>query len=190
MKVSETKLRDLLILEPCIFTDNRGLFCENFNQKVFDNILTQHNQQKVNFVQDNFSISKKNVLRGLHCQTEPHSQAKLVQVIQGRIWDVVVDLRKHSSTFKQWMGIELSASNKKQIWIPTGFAHGFLSLENNTMVFYKTTNYYSKEKEYCISWKDPELNISWPIESCKVIQQSLKDETAPNLRNSPLLSLM
>jgi dTDP-4-dehydrorhamnose 3,5-epimerase len=183
MKIIETKIKDLLILEPHIYHDSRGWFSEKYNQQVFNSILIQYNQPIAHFVQDNYSLSHKNVLRGLHYQSMPYSQAKLVQVIQGSIWDVAVDLRKESLTFGQWVGIELSALNNKQIWIPAGFAHGFLSLQNNTILSYKTTNHYSTDNEFCIHWDDPDLNINWPIESSANIQQSQKDQMAQSLKS-------
>lgn len=188
MKVTKTKIKDLIILETQIYSDKRGWFTENYNQQTFDQILSQLNQPKARFIQDNLSFSHKNVLRGLHYQTNPYSQAKLIQVLQGSVWDVAVDLRQDSSTFGQWFGIEISAQNHKQLWIPAGFAHGFLTLQDNTLFTYKTTNFYAKEHEYSILWNDPDLNIKWPIVPNTEIIQSVKDQHAPLLKESLLIS--
>lgn len=187
MKVTKTKIKDLIILETQIYPDKRGWFTENYNQQTFDQILSQLNQPKARFIQDNLSFSHKNVLRGLHYQTNPYSQAKLIQVLQGSVWDVAVDLRQDSSTFGQWFGIEISAQNHKQLWIPAGFAHGFLTLQDNTLFTYKTTNFYAKEHEYSILWNDPDLNIKWPIVPNTEIIQSVKDQHAPLLKESLLI---
>lgn len=188
MKVTKTKIKDLIILETQIYPDKRGWFTESYNQQAFDQILSQLNQPKARFIQDNLSFSHKNVLRGLHYQTKPYSQAKLIQVVQGSVWDVAVDLRQDSSTFGQWFGIEISAQNHKQLWIPAGFAHGFLTLQDNTLFTYKTTNFYAKEHEYSILWNDPDLNIKWPIVPNTEIIQSVKDQHAPLLKESLLIS--
>ena len=188
MKVTKTKIKDLIILETQIYPDKRGWFTESYNQQAFDQILSQLNQPKARFIQDNLSLSHKNVLRGLHYQTKPYSQAKLIQVVQGSVWDVAVDLRQDSSTFGQWFGIEISAQNHKQLWIPAGFAHGFLTLQDNTLFTYKTTNFYAKEHEYSILWNDPDLNIKWPIVPNTEIIQSVKDQHAPLLKESLLIS--
>lgn len=158
MNVIKTEIPDVLIFEPKVFGDERGFFYESFNQKVFEEAVGH----KVDFVQDNHSKSAKNVLRGLHYQHSPHAQGKLVRCAVGAVYDVAVDLRKHSKTFGKWIGLELSALNKRQLWIPEGFAHGFYSLEDNTEFLYKTTNYYSPAHEACIAWNDPKLDIKWP----------------------------
>lgn len=164
MKVTPTRIPDVLIIEPKVFGDDRGFFFESFNQKAFNEAVGQD----VTFVQDNHSKSAKNVLRGLHYQLPPKAQGKLVRVVQGEVFDVAVDIRKDSITYGQWVGEILSAENKKQLWIPTGFAHGFLTLRDSTEVFYKTTDYYSPECERSLIWNEPELNISWP-EVCEPI---------------------
>ena len=154
---TSTSIPDVLVIEPKFFGDDRGWFFESFNEKdFFAAIGTQ-----VNFFQDNHSSSKKGVLRGLHYQTE-QTQGKLVRVCHGAVFDVAVDLRKASSTFGNWVGVELSAENKKQLWIPAGFAHGFLVLSETAEFLYKTTDYWHAGSEKCIVWNDPTLNIRWP----------------------------
>ena len=161
MKVIKTKFDDILLFQPTIYQDSRGYFTESFNQRIFNNLTNL----SINFVQDNHSLSKKNVLRGLHYQKSPCEQAKLLRVISGSIFDVVVDIRKNSKNFGKWLGFNLSSENSLQLWIPRGYAHGFLSLENNTQVFYKTDNFYSKEDSICIDYNDASLCIDWPIEN-------------------------
>lgn len=178
MNVIETKIKDLLILEPRIFADERGWFMESFNQQVFERALTERGLNVPVFVQDNHSLSQKGVLRGLHYQLDPHAQGKLVRVVQGRAWDVAIDIRQDSLTFGEWVGVELSGENHKQFWIPAGFAHGFIALEDNTQFLYKTTDYYSKECERSIVWNDQSLNIEWPIEENMLIQLTDKDRLA------------
>ena len=155
--VTSTAIPDVLVIEPKVFGDDRGWFFESFNEKDFSTAI----DKQVNFVQDNHSSSKKGVLRGLHYQVE-QAQGKLVRVCHGAVFDVAVDLRKSSSTFGQWVGIELSAENKKQLWIPAGFAHGFLVLSETAEFLYKTTDYWHAASEKCIVWNDPTLNIQWP----------------------------
>jgi len=159
MKVTPTKLAGVLIIEPRVFGDERGFFFESFNQRAFDDTVGTH----VDFVQDNHSKSSRNVLRGLHYQLPPKAQGKLVRVVQGEVFDVAVDLRKNSETFGQWVGEVLSAENKKQMWVPPGFAHGFLTLSDTAEFLYKTTDYYSPEHERCIRWDDTELRVQWPL---------------------------
>ena len=178
MNVIETKIKDLLIFEPRVFGDERGWFMESFNQQVFENALSERGLEVPNFVQDNHSFSKKGVLRGLHYQLNPHAQGKLVRVVQGRAWDVAVDIRKDSETFGQWVGVELSGENHKQFWIPAGFAHGFIALEDNTQFLYKTTDYYSKECESSIVWDDKYLRIEWPITNLNELIINEKDLSA------------
>lgn len=180
MNVFETPLKDLLILEPKVFADERGWFMESFNQSAFEQALRTRNMQVPIFVQDNHSLSHKGVIRGLHYQIAPHEQGKLVRVVQGCVWDVAVDIRPHSSTFGQWYGVELSASNHCQLWIPAGFAHGFISLEDNTQFLYKTTDFYARECEGSLHWNDPELAILWPIPADIEIILTIKDAQAPN----------
>ena len=158
MNVVRTEIADVLILEPRVFADDRGFFFESFNQRVFEGAVGG----PVAFVQDNHSHSKKNVLRGLHHQVE-QPQGKLVRVLGGAIWDVAVDIRPHSPTFGRWVGVELSADNKRQIWIPPGLAHGFLVLSEASEVLYKTTDYYAPAHERTIRWDDPTLAIAWPL---------------------------
>jgi len=181
MNVIETKIKDLLILEPRIFADERGWFMESFNQQIFERALTERGLNVPAFVQDNHSLSQKGVLRGLHYQLDPHAQGKLVRVVQGRAWDVAVDIRQDSPTFGGWVGVELSSENHKQFWIPAGFAHGFIALEDNTQFLYKTTDYYSKECERSIVWNDQRLNIEWPIEESLSLKLTDKDQLASTL---------
>jgi dTDP-4-dehydrorhamnose 3,5-epimerase len=155
--VTSTAILDVLVIEPKVFGDDRGWFIESFNQKDFSDTLGE----KVSFFQDNHSFSKKGVLRGLHYQTEK-TQGKLVRVCHGSVFDVAVDLRKSSSTFGKWVGVELSAENKKQLWIPVGFAHGFLVLSEMAEFLYKTTDYWHAASEKCIVWNDPTMGIQWP----------------------------
>jgi len=152
-----TSIPDVLVIEPKVFGDDRGWFFESFNEKDFSAAVGE----KVSFAQDNHSSSKRGVLRGLHYQTE-QTQGKLVRVCHGSVFDVAVDLRKTSSTFGQWVGVELSAENKKQLWMPAGFAHGFLVLSESAEFLYKTTDYWHAASEKCIVWNDPDLNIQWP----------------------------
>lgn len=165
MKITPTTLPDVLLIEPTVFEDERGFFFESFNQKEFETAVGR----KIEFVQDNHSFSKKGVLRGLHYQATPMAQGKLVRVVEGRVFDVAVDIRPESKTFKQWVGFELSANNKKQLWIPEGFAHGFLVLSDTAEFLYKTTNYWSKQHERTIAFNDPSLNIDWGCERDKLI---------------------
>ncbi|MEL8439341.1 dTDP-4-dehydrorhamnose 3,5-epimerase, partial [Escherichia coli] len=153
MNVIKTEIPDVLIFEPKVFSDERGFFFESFNQKVFEEAVGR----KVKFVQDNHSKSSKGVLRGLHYQLEPYAQAKLVRCMVGEVFDVAVDIRKSSPTFGKWVGVNLSAENKHQLWIPEGFAHGFLVLSNTAEVLYKTNNYYNKENERNIIWNDNKI---------------------------------
>ena len=168
MNIIETKINGLLILEPRVFGDDRGWFMESFNKKAFEQILKERNLPIPQFVQDNHSCSQKNTLRGLHFQKAPYGQGKLVRVVQGKAWDVAVDIRPKSKTYGQWVGVELSGENSKQFWIPEGFAHGFVALEDNTQFLYKTTNYYNKESEGAIIWNDPDLKIEWPVDEDQV----------------------
>ena len=186
MNVIETNIKDLLIFEPRVFADERGWFMESFNQQAFEKALSERGLEVPNFVQDNHSFSKKGVLRGLHYQLNPHAQGKLVRVVQGRAWDVAVDIRQDSLTFGQWVGVELTGENHKQFWIPAGFAHGFVALEDNTQFLYKTTNYYSKECERSIVWDDADIAIEWPIESGLELKLTDKDKEAPGIRYAVL----
>ncbi|MFC4221710.1 dTDP-4-dehydrorhamnose 3,5-epimerase [Flagellimonas marina] len=172
IKAIETKLKGCFILQPQIFEDERGYFYESYNHKDFCEAIGR----EVTFVQDNQSFSKKGVLRGLHFQKGGHAQAKLVSVLQGKIQDVVVDLRKDSPTFGQHLSIELSDENKKQVFIPRGFAHGFLTLSETAKVFYKCDNYYRKEAEEGIKFDEAIIGINWKINKEKIIT-SEKDKT-------------
>jgi dTDP-4-dehydrorhamnose 3,5-epimerase len=155
--VTPTAIPEVLVVEPKVFGDDRGWFFESFNSKDFSNAVGA----QVNFVQDNHSSSKKGVLRGLHYQMN-QTQGKLVRVSRGRVFDVAVDLRESSKTFGQWIGVELSEHNKKQLWIPEGFAHGFLVLSDEAEFLYKTTDYWHASSEQCIIWNDDTLKIDWP----------------------------
>jgi dTDP-4-dehydrorhamnose 3,5-epimerase len=180
MNVIKTEIPDVLIFEPKVFGDDRGFFFESFSQKVFDEAVGR----KVEFVQDNHSKSSKGVLRGLHYQLAPYAQGKLVRCVQGEVFDVAVDIRKESETFGKWVGVNLSAENKRQLWIPEGFAHGFLVLSETAEFVYKTTNYYHPESDRGIIWNDVDINIDWPL-SCvpimsakDIIQRTLKEMKA------------
>ena len=176
MKIINTELEEVKIICPTIYEDNRGLFFESFNKKLFDKLI----QENTKFVQDNHSKSEFNVLRGLHYQLEPFEQGKLVRVVKGEIFDVAVDIRRNSTNFKKWVGVKLSSENKKQLWVPRGFAHGFLVLSQKAEVLYKTDNYYDKNSERSIIWNDPELNIDWPLKESPYLSE--KDKNA-NLLN-------
>ena len=158
MKFTPLAIPDVLVFEPDVFEDQRGFFFESFNQSQFENVIGR----KITFVQDNHSKSIKGVVRGLHYHLPPKEQGKLIRVIQGQIYDVAVDLRKKSPTFGQWVGEVLSAANKKQIWIPEGFAHGFITLSDDSEILYKATDFYSPNHEQCLIWNDPEINVIWP----------------------------
>jgi dTDP-4-dehydrorhamnose 3,5-epimerase len=170
LQVTPTTIPDVLILEPKMFGDNRGWFTESFNAKDFF-IATGLDVQ---FVQDNHSFSKQWTLRGLHYQLK-HTQGKLVRVTAGSVFDVAVDLRKDSTTFGKWLGVELSSENHKQLWIPPGFAHGFLVLSETAEFLYKTTDYYDPQSEVCLSWCDPSIKIDWPIPLGKQALLNAKD---------------
>jgi len=170
MKVTPLKISDVKLIEPDVFEDERGFLYESFNQQKFNEAI----EQDVTFVQDNHSKSKKGVLRGLHYQEEPYSQGKLVRVISGEVFDVAVDIRKKSPHYGHWVSVNLSAENKKQLWIPPGFAHGFITMTDEAEFFYKMTEFYSKEHERCIHWKNNEFNITWPSLNVS-ITTSLKD---------------
>lgn len=178
MNIIETKIKGLLIIEPRVFGDDRGWFMESFNQQSFEKALAERGLDIPNFVQDNHSCSQKGTLRGLHFQKAPHAQGKLVRVAQGRAWDVAVDIRPNSDTYGEWVGVELTGENNKQFWIPEGFAHGFVALEDNTHFLYKTTNYYNKESEGAIVWNDPTIAIDWLKHDLSEILVSEKDKYA------------
>lgn len=176
MKLTQTAIPDVVLIEPTVYEDERGWFMESFNEQLFYKELKMLGLPIPQpFVQDNHSCSKKYVLRGLHYQLPPHAQGKLVRVVQGAAFDVAVDIRIGSPTFGKWIGAELTAKNKKMLWIPEGFAHGFLSLEDDTSFFYKTTDYYHKDSEASILWNDDDINIDWPA---KHVLVSEKDKSA------------
>ena len=172
MKVTPQTIPDVLLIEPKVFGDERGFFYESFNQNAF-NAATG---LALNFVQDNHSKSAKNVLRGLHYQVAPHAQGKLVRAVAGEVFDVAVDIRADSLTFGQWVGEMLSADNKRQMWIPPGFAHGFLVISETAEFLYKTTDYYAPDCERCITWNDADLAIDWPLDGKPIL--ALKDAAA------------
>jgi dTDP-4-dehydrorhamnose 3,5-epimerase len=159
LKITPTSLPEVCLIEPKVFGDARGYFYESFHQGAFDQAAGQH----VSFVQDNHSLSQKGVLRGLHYQLPPFAQGKLVRVVEGEVFDVAVDIRKSSPQYGKWVGMHLSAENKRQLWIPAGFAHGFVTLSLTAQFCYKTTQYYSPTSERCIRWNDPALDIVWPL---------------------------
>lgn len=179
MNVITTPLEGLLILEPTVYKDDRGYFFESYNKQT----LATKAGYTAALVQDNQARSVKNVLRGLHYQNNPTPQAKLIRVLEGSIWDVAVDIRKNSPTYKQWFGVELSAENKRQLLIPHGFAHGYAVLSDTSEVFYKCDNFYSKADECGISYKDPEIGIDWKINLANAIV-SEKDLKQPLFRDA------
>jgi dTDP-4-dehydrorhamnose 3,5-epimerase len=179
MKVIPTAIAEVLVLEPKVFGDDRGFFMESFNQRAFNEAVGYD----VNFVQDNHSRSVRGVLRGLHYQLPPHAQGKLVRVVSGAVFDVAVDMRRSSPTFGRWVGTELSAANNKQMWVPPGFAHGFLVLSESCDFLYKTTDYYAAAAEGAVRWDDPTIGVSWP-ETGVPVQLSGKDKTAPEFADA------
>ena len=181
MKITRTAIPDVLVIEPTVFSDDRGWFMESFNEERFSAELKSLGLPVPRpFVQDNHSCSKKGVLRGLHYQLEPFAQGKLVSVTQGAAFDVAVDIRPGSPSLGQSFGVELTAVNKKMLWIPAGFAHGFLALEDNTQFCYKTTNYYNKDSERSVFWGDKGINIEWPVMDTYFVNS--KDQEAPLLQ--------
>ncbi|MDD2892288.1 MAG: dTDP-4-dehydrorhamnose 3,5-epimerase [Halothiobacillaceae bacterium] len=176
MKVTHTELAGVCVLEPKVFGDDRGFFFESFNQRVFADCTGVTTA----FVQDNHSRSSKGVLRGLHYQTV-QPQGKLVRVVSGAVFDVAVDLRRSSADFGKWVGVELSADNKRQLWVPPGFGHGFVVLSESADFLYKTTEYYAPEHERCILWDDPAIGIRWPVD---VPTLSPKDRAGSLLENA------
>lgn len=179
MKITPTAIPDVKIIEPNVFGDERGFFYESFNAKAFQE-LTGVNTQ---FVQDNHSKSAKHVLRGLHYQLQ-QAQGKLVRVVAGEVFDVAVDIRRGSNTFGKWVGVTLSAANQKQLWVPPGFAHGFLVMQDHTEFLYKTTDYYAPAFERCIAWNDADLAIAWPVTDAPAL--SAKDALGVAFRDAPL----
>jgi dTDP-4-dehydrorhamnose 3,5-epimerase len=177
MRITSTEISDILIFEPQVFQDDRGFFYESYNQRAF----AEKTGIAFDFVQDNHSCSKYNVLRGLHYQIQ-QPQGKLVRAIAGTIQDIAVDIRKNSPTFGQWIGCILSAENKCQIWVPPGFAHGFLVLSETAEVVYKTTDYYAPQHERCILWDDPDLAIDWKINTTPIV--SAKDRAGRSFKTA------
>lgn len=177
MKVIDTAIPDVKIIEPTVFGDERGFFMETWHQQKFEQLVTG---QPTIFVQDNHSKSKKGILRGLHYQTE-NTQGKLVRVVSGEVFDVAVDIRKGSPTFGQWVGEYLSADNKRQLWVPEGFAHGFYVTSDEAEFVYKCTNFYHPESEISIAWNDADIGIVWPMSGESPILSS-KDSTAMSLQ--------
>ena len=165
MKITPLAIPDVLLLEPRVFGDARGFFFESYNRETF----RRQTGLDVDFVQDNHSRSARNVLRGLHYQILPKAQGKLVRAVAGEVFDVAVDLRGQSPTFGRWVAEVLSAENRKQLWIPPGFAHGFLVLSEHAEFLYKTTDYYAPELERCILWNDPDLAIAWPFDGVPIV---------------------
>jgi dTDP-4-dehydrorhamnose 3,5-epimerase len=183
MNIIPTALPEVLIIEPRVFQDDRGFFMESWNQAHFNQALGQD----IRFVQDNHSRSKRGVLRGLHYQLPPHAQGKLVRCVSGSVFDVAVDVRQGSPTLGQWVGVELSSENHRQLWIPPGFAHGFLTLSDTADFLYKTTDVYAPGSEACIHWSDPALGVVWPF--TEDVRLAPKDASAPPLAQAPLMAL-
>lgn len=181
MKITPTNLPEVLIIEPQVFGDSRGFFFESFNSRKF----LEQTGINPTFVQDNHSNSSKNILRGLHYQIQ-QSQGKLVRVVSGEVFDVAVDLRKSSPNFGKWEGIILSAENKRQLWIPPGFAHGFVVLSEQAEFLYKTTDYWAPEYERCLAWNDPEIGIDWPISETPLL--SAKDQLGKSLSEAEVFA--
>jgi len=177
MKVTPTALPEVLIVEPKVFGDERGFFMESFNQQAFDAAVGY----AVTFVQDNHSRSARGVLRGIHFQRPPHAQGKLVRVTAGAVFDVAVDLRRSSPRFGQWVGVELSAANHRQLWVPPGFGHGFLVTSDSADFLYKTTDYYAPAQEGALRWDDPSVAIAWPLAGLAPVL-SAKDSNADALQ--------
>ncbi|MBF8176656.1 dTDP-4-dehydrorhamnose 3,5-epimerase [Herminiimonas contaminans] len=181
MKAIATSIPDVLLIEPTVFGDERGFFFESFNEKKFAEVTGK----TVRFVQDNHSKSAHGVLRGLHYQIQ-QSQGKLVRVVSGTVFDVAVDIRKSSPTFGQWVGAVLSAENKRQMWIPEGFAHGFVVTSDTAEFLYKTTDYWAPEHERCIAWNDPAIAIDWPINGMPTL--SVKDQKGVSLAEAEVFA--
>ncbi len=183
MNVIDTAIPDVKIIEPKVFGDERGFFFESYNARAFNDTIGR----EVNFVQDNHSLSAKGVLRGLHYQIQ-QPQGKLVRVVAGEVFDVAVDLRQSSPTCGQWVGVRLSAENKRQLWLPEGFGHGFLVVSQSAEFLYKTTDYYAPEHERCIAWNDPELAIDWPLTAGDSPVVSAKDAQGSPFRTAELFT--
>lgn len=180
MKLTPTRLPDVVIVEPTVFSDDRGWFMESFSEPKLHAALRELGLPTPRpFVQDNESVSKAGTLRGLHYQLPPHPQGKLVRVVAGAVLDVAVDIRRGSPTFGRWVAVELSDANKRQVWIPEGFAHGFVALADDTRFLYKTTDVYARDCERAIRWDDPDIGIDWPAELTPLLAP--KDAAAPLL---------
>lgn len=176
MQVTKTFIEGLLIIQPTVFHDDRGYFYEPYNRKAFAEIgITEE------FVQDNQSFSQKDVVRGLHFQKPPHAQAKLLRILQGSIWDVAVDIRKSSPTYGKYFGLELSAENKTMFYVPKGFAHGFVTLEDNTLLLYKCSDFYNKASEESLIWNDADVAIPWKINNPILSEKDLKGKKLSEL---------
>jgi dTDP-4-dehydrorhamnose 3,5-epimerase len=182
VNITKTPIPGLILIEPRIFGDHRGYFMESFSKEKFRSLGID-----ADFVQDNESMSGKGVLRGLHFQRPPHAQGKLVRVITGGVWDVAVDLRKNSPTYGKWFGTELTADNKRMMFIPPGFGHGFLTLEDNTVFQYKCTDYYAPETEGGIMWNDPDINIQWPKGFDLILSEKDKNNVKLKEFNTPFV---
>lgn len=178
MQITRLAIPDVILIEPRVFGDDRGFFFESYNARAFEAAVGC----PVDFVQDNHSRSLVGVLRGLHYQLPPHAQGKLVRVVLGEVFDVAVDIRRASPTFGQWVGATLSAENKRQMWIPPGFAHGFLTVSESAEFLYKTTDYYAPKYERCIAWNDPDIDIQWPGGTAPLL--SAKDAEGAALREA------
>ncbi|RQW61719.1 dTDP-4-dehydrorhamnose 3,5-epimerase [Vibrio viridaestus] len=185
MKVIDTKIPEVKIIEPAVFGDERGFFMETWQQKKFEELVTG---KPTTFVQDNHSKSKKGILRGLHYQTE-NTQGKLVRVVSGEVFDVAVDIRQNSPTFGLWVGVYLSAENKRQLWVPEGFAHGFYVTSDEAEFVYKCTDYYNPKAEHSILWNDISISIEWPLCKNEEVYLSKKDKDGMDLANIEPLSI-
>ncbi|WP_374520642.1 dTDP-4-dehydrorhamnose 3,5-epimerase [Undibacterium squillarum] len=181
MKITPTSLPEVLVIEPQVFGDSRGFFYESFNARKFAELTGV----QAEFVQDNHSKSGKNILRGLHYQIQ-QAQGKLVRVVSGEVFDVAVDIRKSSPNFGKWVGVNLSAENSRQLWIPPGFAHGFVVLSEQAEFLYKTTDYWAPEYERCLAWNDPEIGIDWPISETPLL--SAKDQLGKSLSEAEVFA--
>lgn len=189
MKFTPTAIPDVVVIEPAVFGDDRGWFMESFNEARFQHGLAELGlPQPRAFVQDNHSCSKAGVLRGLHYQLPPHSQGKLVRVSRGAAFDVAVDIRRGSPTFGKWVGVELTEANHRQLWIPEGFAHGFMALEDDTHFLYKTTDVYARDCERSIRWDDADIGIQWPEVAGVARGLAPKDAQAPWMRDADLFT--
>ena len=182
MRVTRLDIPEVLMIESDVLADQRGFFSESWNRNSFARSIGED----IDFVQDNHSRSAKNVLRGLHYQLPPQPQGKLVRVVTGSVWDVAVDIRRSSDSYGAWVGVELSADNHRQLWIPPGFAHGFLSLSDPTDVIYKVTEYFLPERDRSIRWDDPDVGIQWPFDGAPILSD--KDSNAPYLREAEIFA--